>query len=190
MRFPLTPSQTVGPYLHIGLDWLNTTELAGAGVAGERILIEGRLLDAEGQVVPDGLIEIWQADAHGNYAHADPGREPRADAGFLGFGRCPTDAEGRFRFSTIKPGSVPAADGRPQAPHILVNIFARGLLKQLTTRIYFPQDDHDSDIVLAAVPVERRATLVARLVAERPGTLAWNIVLGGGGTDETVFFDL
>jgi protocatechuate 3,4-dioxygenase alpha subunit len=182
MRFPLTPSQTVGPYLHIGLDWLNTTELAGAGIAGERILIEGRLLDAEGQVVPDGLIEIWQADAQGKYA--------ATDAGFLGFGRCPTDAEGCFRFSTIKPGCVPAADGRPQAPHILVNVFARGLLKQLTTRIYFPQDDHDSDIVLAAVPAERRDTLVARPVAERPGALAWNIVLGGGGVDETVFFDL
>ncbi len=190
MSFPLTPSQTVGPYLHIGLDWLNTTELAGPGVAGERILIEGRLLDAEGQVVPDGLIEIWQANAHGKYAHADDARDLPADAGFLGFGRCPTDTEGRFRFSTIKPGSVPGPDGRPQAPHIMVNVFARGLLQQLTTRLYFPQDDHAGDPVLAAVPAERRATLVARAVPEHPGTLEWNVVLGGGGADETVFFEL
>lgn len=190
MSFPLTPSQTVGPYLHIGLDWLNTTELAGPGVAGERLVIEGRLLDAEGQIVPDGLIEIWQANAHGKYPHADDARDLPADAGFLGFGRCPTDAEGRFRFSTIKPGNVPDAGGRAQAPHILVNVFARGLLKQLTTRIYFPQDDHGGDAVLAAVPAERRATLVARPVAGRPGVLEWNVVLGGGGADETVFFDL
>lgn len=190
MSLPLTPSQTVGPYLHIGLDWLNTSELAGPGIAGERILIEGRLLDAEGQVVPDGLIEIWQANADGKYAHADDARDLPADAGFLGFGRCPTDADGRFRFSTVKPGSVPGADGRAQAPHIMVNVFARGLLKQLTTRIYFPHDDHGGDPVLSAVPAERRATLVAQPAPERPGVLAWTIVLGGGGADETVFFDL
>lgn len=190
MSFPLTPSQTVGPYLHIGLDWLNTTELAGPDVAGERVLIEGRLLDAEGQVVPDGLIEIWQANAQGKYAHADDGRDLPVEPGFLGFGRCPTDAEGRFRFATIKPGSVPDAGGRPQAPHLMVNVFARGLLKQLTTRLYFPHDDHGGDAVLAAVPAERRATLVARPLPERPGVFEWNVVLGGGGSEETVFFEL
>lgn len=190
MRLPLTPSQTVGPYLHIGLDWLNTTELAAPGVPGERITIEGRVLDAQGVIVPDAVVEIWQANAAGKYAHAEDRRALPVDAGFLGFGRCPTDDNGGFRFVTIKPGSVPAADGRPQAPHIMVNVFARGLLKQLTTRLYFPADDHAADPVLAQVPAARRATLIARALPERPGALAWDIVLGGGGDAETVFFDL
>lgn len=189
MRMPLTPSQTVGPYLHIGLDWLNTTELAGAGMSGAPVRIDGCVIDAQGQPVPDGLVEIWQANAHGRYAHAEDTRALPLEQGFLGFGRCPTDADGRFRFTTIKPGPVPAADGRPQAPHILVNVFARGLLRQLTTRIYFPGDAHAADPVLSLVPAERRATLVAR-PSTQPGVLEWNIVLGGGGDDETVFFDL
>lgn len=188
MKHGLTPSQTVGPYLHIGLDWLNTTELAAAGVEGERIVIEGRMVDAQGEVVPDGVIEIWQADAQGVYAHPDDGR--KTAGGFQGFGRCSTDAEGRFRFATIKPGSVPGIAGSPQAPHIMVNVFARGLLKQLSTRIYFPGDAHDNDFVMQQVPDDRRATLVAKPVAGTAGTLEWNIVLGGGGDAETVFFDI
>jgi len=187
MSFPLTPSQTVGPYLHIGLDWLNTTELAGPGVSGERIVITGRVLDADSVPVPDGVVEIWQANAHGKYAHPDDARALPAEAGFVGFGRCPTDAEGRFRFSTIKPGSVPGADGQPQAPHLLVNVFARGLLKQLVTRMYFPGDAHDADSVLQLVPKERRVTLVAKPAAA--GVVEWNVLIGGGG-DETVFFEL
>lgn len=186
MKHGLTPSQTVGPYLHIGMDWLNTTDLAPAGVDGERIVIEGRLLDARGDVVPDGLIEIWQADAQGVYAHPDDGRS--AAPGFLGFGRCPTDDAGRFRFATIKPGGVPGADGRPQAPHIMVNVFARGLLKQATTRLYFSGDNHHDDFVMQQVPAERRATLVAKPGASA-GVYEWNVVLGGGSDAETVFFD-
>lgn len=187
MKHGLTPSQTVGPYLHIGLDWLNTTELAPAGVAGEHIVIEGRLFDAQGELVPDGLIEIWQANAQGVYAHPDDGRT--GTPGFLGFGRCATDAEGRFRFSTIKPGSVPGKDDRMQAPHIMVNVFARGLLKQLSTRIYFPGDAHDADFVMQQVPADRRATLVAKPDASG-GKFEWNVVLGGGSDAETVFFDI
>lgn len=190
MRVPLTPSQTVGPYLHIGLDWLNTTELAGPGVSGERIVITGRVLDADGQPVPDGVIEIWQANAHGKYAHPDDARALPTENGFTGFGRCPTDADGRFRFATIKPGSVPDANGQPQAPHIMVNVFARGLLKQLSTRIYFLGDNHASDFVLQQVPAERRATLVARPSASDVTVFTWDIVLGGGGDNETVFFDI
>lgn len=190
MTRKLTPSQTVGPYLHIGFDWLNTTELAAPGVAGERILIEGLLLDAEGKPVPDGVVEIWQANSHGKYAHPDDARALPLDAGFLGFGRCPTDADGRFRFATVKPGNVPYIDGRPQSPHLMVNVFARGLLKQLSTRLYFDGDDHAADPVLQQVPAERRATLVAKAAADKPGVLAWTIVLGGGGNDETVFFDI
>lgn len=189
MRLPLTPSQTVGPYLHIGLDWLNTKELAGPDVAGERIVIEGRVLDAAGQPVPDALIELWQADADGRYAHPEDAGSAPTGRGFTGFGRCPTDADGRFRFSTIKPGSVPDAGGQPQAPHIAVNVFARGLLKQLCSRLYFPGDAHAADAVMACVPAERHQTLVARPVPDRSGTYAWDIVLGGGGADETVFFE-
>jgi protocatechuate 3,4-dioxygenase alpha subunit len=183
----LTPSQTVGPYLHIGFDWLNTTDLAPAGVAGERILIEGRLSDAQGEVVPDGVIEIWQADANGVYAHPDDARS--VTPGFTGFGRCPTDADGRFRFTTIKPGSVPGPDGRVQAPHVMVNVFARGLLRQLVTRIYFAGDVHDEDFVLQQVPADRRTTLIARPGGAH-GAFEWNIVLGGGSDAETVFFNI
>lgn len=185
----LTPSQTVGPYLHIGLDWLNTTELAGPGVSGERIVIQGRLLDAEGAPVPDGLIEIWQANAHGRYAHPADQRDLPLEKGFSGFGRTPTDAEGGFRFSTIKPGAVPSATGQPQAPHIMVSVFARGLLRQLVTRMYFPGDEQASDPVLASVPANRRSSLLAQPVAGQQGVLEWNIILGGG-EHETVFFDL
>lgn len=187
MKHGLTPSQTVGPYLHIGLDWLNTTELAPAGVSGERIVIQGQVLDADRQPIPDGLIEIWQANAHGKYAHPDDTRDLPLEAAFQGFGRTPTDEHGRFRFATIKPGSVPDAQGRPQAPHIVVNIFARGLLQQLSTRMYFPDDAHAQDGVLQQVPAARRATLIAKAVAA--GVVEWNILIGGDG-DETVFFDL
>ena len=183
----LTPSQTVGPYLHIGLDWLITTELAAADVAGERIVIQGRLLDAEGAPVPDGMIEIWQANSHGRYAHPEDQRDLPLEKNFHGFGRTPTDANGGFRFSTIKPGSVPAANGQMQAPHIMVSVFARGLLKQLVTRIYFSGDDHANDPVMAQVPASRRASLIAQ--PGNQGVLEWNIVLGGG-EHETVFFDL
>ncbi len=187
MKHGLTPSQTVGPYLHIGFDWLNTTDLAPAGVEGERIVIEGRLFDAQGEIVPDGVIELWQADTHGVYAHPDDARP--VTPGFTGFGRCATDAEGRFRFTTIKPGKVPAPDGRIQAPHVMVNVFARGLLRQLVTRIYFAGDQHDDDFVLQQVPSDRRATLIAKPVGAHDA-FEWNIVLGGGSDAETVFFEL
>ncbi len=190
MKLITTPSQTVGPYLHIGLDWLNTTVLATKDVAGEHIVLQGRLLDADGVPVPDGMIEIWQANSYGKYAHPDDARALPVDAGFNGFGRTPTDAEGIFRFSTIKPGRVPAADGQLQAPHIMVSVFARGLLKQLVTRVYFSGDDHDSDPVLQHVPAARRTTLIAVPSENKKNTLDWDIVLGGGNNNETVFFQL
>ncbi len=182
----LTPSQTVGPYLHIGLDWLTITELAPEGVSGERIVIRGQVLDADRQPIPDGMVEIWQANSHGKYVHPDDKRPLPVEAGFHGFGRVSTDENGGFRFSTIKPGSVPDAQGRPQAPHLIVNIFARGLLKQLVTRMYFPGDAHDADSVLQQVPAARRATLVAKQAGE--GVVEWNILIGGD-IDETVFFE-
>lgn len=179
-------SQTVGPYLHIGLTWLNTTRIAGPGVKGERVAIQGRLLDGDGVGVNDGLIEIWQANAKGKYMHPEDRQKKPPERGFRGFGRIPTDAKGAFRFSTIKPGRVPASGGKRQAPHLTVTVFMRGLLKQLSTRIYFPGDPANAqDPVLKLVPAARRATLVARRKSK--GVMEWNIVLQG--KDETAFFD-
>ncbi len=189
MSLQMTTSQTVGPYLHIGLTWLITENLVGTGVTGERASIEGHVLDGDGVPVNDALVEIWQANAHGRYAHPEDRQDKLLEPGFRGFGRSATDDKGAFRFHTIKPGRVPAADGRLQAPHIAVNIFMRGQLKQLVSRIYFPAEpDNAQDPVLSLVPAERRDTLIAKPVAGRPGTLEWRIVLQG--RDETVFFDL
>lgn len=180
-------SQTVGPYLHIGLTWLNTDRIARAGANGERVVIQGRLLDGDGVGVGDGLIEIWQANAAGKYAHPEDRQKKPMKNGFRGFGRIPTDAKGRFRFSTVKPGRVPGPGGKLQAPHLSVTVFMRGLLKQLSTRIYFPGDPANAlDPVLKRVPAARRATLVAAK-GKGKGLLEWNIVLQG--RDETVFFD-
>ena len=179
-------SQTVGPYLHIGLTWLNTSKIAGPGVKGERVTIQGRLVDGDGAGVSDGLIEIWQANAEGKYAHPEDSRKQALEKGFRGFGRIPTDAKGAFKFTTIKPGRVPGPGGKLQAPHLSVTVFMRGLLKQLSTRIYFPGDPANAqDPLFKLVPAARRATLVARRKAK--GVLEWNIVLQG--KDETVFFD-
>jgi protocatechuate 3,4-dioxygenase alpha subunit len=189
MSLQMTSSQTVGPFLHIGTDWLNTANLVGENVSGERIVIEGRLLDGNGSPVPDGLIEIWQANAHGKYAHPDDARDLPREPGFRGFGRVPTDDTGGFRFTTVKPGRVPGAGGGLQAPHIVVSIFARGLLKQLVSRIYFPDGEGNADDpILRMVPAERRATLIARPVSGKAGTLEWNVVMQG--EEETVFFDI
>ena len=188
MSLQATTSQTVGPYLHIGLTWLITENLAPAGVAGERVSIEGRVIDGDGKPVNDALVEIWQANAGGKYAHPQDRQAKPLEKGFRGFGRSATDDQGAFRFQTIKPGRVPGSDGKLQAPHIAVNIFMRGQLKQLVTRIYFPDDPANAeDAVLALVPPERRGTLTARKVAAKPGALEWNVILQG--RDETVFFD-
>lgn len=179
-------SQTVGPYLHIGLNWLTTRTLAGPGVRGERVLIQGRLIDGDGAGVSDGLIEVWQANAEGKYAHPEDWQKKRLEKGFRGFGRIPTDAKGAFRFSTIKPGRVPGPEGRLQAPHLVVAVFMRGLLKHLATRIYFPDEPANAeDTILKLVPPARRSTLVAKRKAK--GALEWNIHLQG--RNETVFFD-
>jgi protocatechuate 3,4-dioxygenase alpha subunit len=186
MSLQTTSSQTVGPYLHIGLTWLVTENLVGPGVSGEKVTLEGRILDGDGAPVSDALVEIWQANAHGKYAHPDDPQDKPLEAGFKGFGRVPTDAAGGFKFTTIKPGRVAAPGGGLQAPHINVLILMRGMLKQLTTRIYFPADPANSeDAVLQSVPASRRDTLIAKQVA--PGALEWNVTLQGNG--ETVFFE-
>ena len=188
MSLQATTSQTVGPYLHIGLIWLITEDLAPAGVAGERISITGRVLDGDGKPVNDALVEIWQANLHGKYADPQDKQSKPLDQGFRGFGRSATDDNGAFRFKTIKPGRVAGPGGKLQAPHIAVNVLMCGLLKQLVTRIYFPDEPANAeDPVLALVPGERRATLIAKQAAGKPGALEWNVILQG--RDETVFFD-
>jgi protocatechuate 3,4-dioxygenase alpha subunit len=193
MSLQMTASQTVGPYLHIGLNGLNSDNLVGEGVSGERVVIEGRVFEGDGKPVTDGLIEIWQANAHGKYAHPDDTRDLPLEPGFKGFGRMPTDDNGAFRFTTIKPGRVPGPGATLQAPHIVVSFFTRGLLKQLVSRIYFPDEAGNADDpVLNQAPAERRDTLIARCVPGREGVLEWNIVIRGeaNGQGETVFFDI
>ena len=181
-----TPNQTVGPFLHIGLDWLNTRNIARAGVKGERITIQGRLLDGDGVAVGDGLVEIWQANAHGKYAHPLDQQKKPLEPGFRGFGRIPTDAKGVFRFTTIKPGAVPGPGGKAQAPHLAVTVLMRGMLRHLMTRMYFPDDAANiTDPILKLVPAARRPTLIGRRKAK--GILEWNVILQG--KNETVFFD-
>jgi protocatechuate 3,4-dioxygenase alpha subunit len=187
-----TTSQTVGPYLHIGLDGLNradlTTGLPATGV--ERLVIEGRIVDGVGQPVPDGLVEVWQADMDGIYRHVDDPRFDEARAAvmpFVGFGRIPTEPDGSFRFTTVKPGCVAGPEGTSQAPHIVVSLFMRGLLKHLSTRLYFPDEAeaNEQDWILRQVPAARRGSLIARQADV--GVLRWDVVLQGHG--ETVFFD-
>ena len=185
MSFRTTASQTVGPYLHIGLTWLVTDNLVGPDVTGDPVTIDGRITDAEGTPVDDALVEIWQANARGRYDHPDDTRNIPLEPGFRGFGRVPTNAAGAFRITTIKPGRVPVPGGALQAPHLSVMIFARGLLKHLSTRMYFPDEAANAeDPILRLVPQERRATLIAQRDAHG---LSWNVVMQG--LDETVFFD-
>jgi protocatechuate 3,4-dioxygenase alpha subunit len=192
---PLTPSQTVGPFLAIGLPWPDGPYVVPEGTPGA-IIISGRVLDGAAQPVPDALIETWQADPDGRFAHPDDPRgavaPAAAAAGFRGFGRCPTDPGGRYRIVTLRPGSLPCPDGGTEAPHLDVSVFARGLLDRLVTRIYLPDETaaNAADPVLAAVgDPSRLGTLVA--TAEpggAPGRFRFDIRLQG--TRETVFFDV
>ena len=188
MSLPATTSQTVGPFFSIGLTRLKQDNLAGLEVSGERVTIEGRVLDGDGKPVPDALIELWQANARGKYAHPEDTQDKPLEPGFTGHGRIFTDDNGKFRFTTIKPGQVPGPDGKPQAPHIAVSVLARGLLRRLVTRIYFPDEPGNADdFALSLVEPARRGTLVAKKIPGQVGTLEWNVILQG--PNETVFFD-
>jgi protocatechuate 3,4-dioxygenase alpha subunit len=189
VRLPATTWQTVGPFFRIGFSWLYRESLAGPGVSGEPVEILGRILDGDGNPVPDGIVEIWQANSQGKYAHPDDPQEKPAEEGFTGYGRVPTNDAGRFRFSTIKPGRVPGPDGKLQAPHLQVSVFTRGLLRRLITRIYFPDElSNAEDFALNLVEAGRRGTLVAKKIDGRPGALEWDVILQGPA--ETVFFDV
>ena len=179
MRMPGTPSQTVGPFFAPALG-PGRTDLAEGVRAGERIVIEGRVLDGDGQPVPDAMLEIWQADAQGRYG----------GDGFFGFGRALTDARGGYRFTTIQPGPVQGPGGTLQAPHVCLTIFARGLLRQLSTRIYFAGDAaNETDPVLGSIvdPSARR-TLLARAGDGPSRAYRFDVILQG--ENETAFFDL
>jgi protocatechuate 3,4-dioxygenase alpha subunit len=154
----------------------------------EQITIQGSVLDGDGQPVPDAILEIWQADPDGRYRHPEHSAAPNDATPFLGFGRIPTGEQGRFSFTTVKPGPVHGPDGKPQAPHLQISIFMRGLLKQLVTRLYFPEEPlNASDPVMRVVPESRRETLIARQSSQNQNTFEWNVCLQGG--NETVFFD-
>ncbi|HKV61149.1 MAG TPA: protocatechuate 3,4-dioxygenase subunit alpha [Candidatus Acidoferrum sp.] len=187
MKLYATTSQTVGPFFTIGLTRLNKSDLVGTDVSGEKITIGGRVVDGDGKAVPDAMLEIWQANSHGRYAHPEDTQNKPLEPGFQGYGRAGVDENGSFLFTTIKPGRVPGPDGKLQAPHIAVTVLARGLMLRLVTRIYFPEDAANADdYVLNLVEPARHGTLIAKKTAVA-GALEWNIILQG--TDETVFFD-
>ena len=184
------PSQTVGPFFHLGL---TGTRSAGTLVTpesrGERIRLVCRVLDGEGVPVPDAMIEIWQANAEGRYNHPEDTQDKELDPSFHGFGRLATDEHGMCRFETIRPGRVAGPGGALQASHINVSVFARGILKRLATRIYFAGDPHTlNDAVLALAPAERRQTLLARTHNSSP--CEWHFDIHLCGDHETVFFDV
>jgi protocatechuate 3,4-dioxygenase, alpha subunit len=185
----LTPSQTVGPFLAIGLPWPDGPDVVAPGTPGA-ITIGGRVLDGAGEPVPDALVETWQAAPDGSFAHPDDPRG-RGDPGFRGFGRSATDAGGRYHIVTLRPGAFPAVGGGTEAPHLDVSVFARGLLDRVVTRIYFPGEPeaNAADPVLASIAdPARRATLIAAADPGAPGTLRFDIRLQGD--HETVFFDV
>jgi protocatechuate 3,4-dioxygenase, alpha subunit len=186
----ITPSQTVGPFFAYSLTprenalaGIATDDLRTDDAVGEPILIEGRVIDGEGVQVPDAMVEIWQADGAGNYA----GRG--SNTTFKGFGRSETKGRG-FSFRTVKPGPVAGPDGKTQAPHVNVSVFARGILRRMFTRIYFASEmANDGDPILTLVPADRRATLVARREGDVDGMARYVFDIRLQGENETVFFE-
>jgi protocatechuate 3,4-dioxygenase alpha subunit len=193
VRLPITPSQTVGPFLAIGLPWPDGPFVVPEGTPGA-VTIFGRVTDGADQPLPDALVETWQADADGRFDHAgDPrGAAASRTPGFRGFGRCATDADGRYQIVTVRPGPLPTPDGGKEAPHINVSVFARGLLDRVVTRIYFADEAAANavDPVLASIAdPARRTTLIATPeLGGRSGEFRFDIRLQG--TKETVFFDV
>jgi protocatechuate 3,4-dioxygenase alpha subunit len=185
-----TPSQTVGPFFHNALFFGGENILVTERTRGQRIHIEGRVLDGAGEPVLDAMVEIWQADAQGIFNHpADP-RSSKADKSFRGFGRSETDATGKFWFKTIKPGPVPWDDRQNQAPHVNIRVFSRGMLIHVTTRLYFSDESaNQADPVLSSIEEpERRQTLIAtHEESEDLPCYCFDIHLQGD--QETVFFN-
>ena len=187
-RLCCIPSQTVGPFYHFSLTANEKLgRLANPEAKGEQIRLRFRLFDGDGAPVPDGIIELWQADAPGKYHHPADTQEIAPDPAFCGFGRLPTDAEGACTFHTVRPGRTPDGRGGCQASHINVTVFARGLLAHVVTRVYFEGDPAlAEDPVLQLVPEQRRGTLLAR----RDAAGVWCFDVHLQGADETVFFEI
>ena len=189
----LTSSQTVGPFFHDCLmrEDARCEVLAPLASEGTRIHVEGRVLDGDGAPVIDAILEVWQANQHGRYVHPLDQRELPSEPGFSGYGRIATDNDGKYCFTTVKPGAVPFDDDRMQAPHIAIAVLGRGLLNHLYTRIYFDDEPANADDpVLLRVPSDRRSTLIAARQsagAARDIVYRFDVVLQGAG--ETVFFD-
>jgi protocatechuate 3,4-dioxygenase alpha subunit len=185
-----TPSQTVGPFWSIGLPWGSSSTFAGEPPDGA-IRVFGHVLDGAGDPVPDAIVESWQADADGRFDHPDDPRGAVAWDGFRGFARSCVDGDGGYEIVTVMPGRIPVpGDGGDalQAPHLLVSVFARGLLDRVVTRIYFADQDaaNAADPILAALPQERRATLLA----QPEGDAGYRLDIHLQGPRETVFFAL
>ncbi len=184
MTLGLTPSQTVGPFFSHALPWPDGPFVVAMGTEGA-FWLRGRVFDGAGEPVPDALVESWQADPAGRFAHPD---DPRgSDVDFRGFGRSPTDAEGNWAILTVRPGRVPDAAGRMQAPHLDLSIFARGLLDRVVTRVYLPDEPaaNAEDPVLAGIAEERRATVLAE-----PAEDGFRFDVHLQGPRETVFFSV
>jgi protocatechuate 3,4-dioxygenase alpha subunit len=189
----ITPSQTVGPFYAYCLTptaynfpALSSNMLATEDAVGRRITVAGHIYDGDGEPVPDGLVEIWQADGEGRYAGHHPALK---NSLFKGFGRTECDANGRFLFETVMPGRVMTRDGTLQAPHLALSIFGKGLNRQLYTRLYFAGEaSNESDPVLSSVPPELRPSLIAQRSASNEN--AYEFVIRLQGKDESVFFEV
>jgi protocatechuate 3,4-dioxygenase alpha subunit len=183
----LTPFQTLGPFFDFGLVMRDGDVVCQSAATGRHIAIEGTIRDGIGDVLPDALVEIWQANAAGKYRHPGDPQDRPLDPAFDGFGRVATDERGRFTFRTIVPGRVPGPAGSLQAPHLAVGVLARGVLTRLVTRMYFEDEASNADDpILTLVPASRRPTLIARRTAG--DRYRFDIILQG--KDETVFFDV
>jgi protocatechuate 3,4-dioxygenase, alpha subunit len=181
-----TPWQTVGPFFHDALPYEHGPRVAGHDRPGT-IRLHGRVLDGNGAPIPDSLVEIWQADESGQLDSGAGIYEAMDGSGFRGFGRCPTDDDGCYEFVTVKPGPVTTIEGQAQAPHIAMSVFARGMLRRVVTRVYFPEDTdaQATDPLLSAVDQPRRPTLIATATEDGYG---FDVHIQGD--DETVFLDV
>ncbi|TFV45443.1 protocatechuate 3,4-dioxygenase subunit alpha [Blastococcus sp. TF02A-35] len=182
-RLGPTPSATVGPYLAIGLTWADGVYAAEEGTAGG-FWIRGRVVDGAGAVVPDAMVETWQADPDGGFPSPEDPRGASSYPGFRGYARAQT-LSGEFEVFTLKPGRVPDGEGGLQAPHIDVSVFARGLLDRVVTRIYFADEAEANaeDAVLRGLTEEQRQTLLAT-----PTDDGYRFDVYLQGERETVFF--
>jgi protocatechuate 3,4-dioxygenase alpha subunit len=188
IRMVPTLWQTVGPYFSLGLDNFSVPAIAQESTVGRHITVSGSMSDGGNHPIPDAVLEIWQANSGGRYAHPADTQNKSLDAGFRGFGRVATDDEGRFEFTTIQPGRAPGPEGKDQAPHLLIGLLMRGLLRRLTTRIYFPDEpSNEEDPILKRVPIVRRKTLLLERISDHPNSYRWDIHMQG--ENETVFLE-